>query len=138
MGVTTISATQWAYLGALDQALKTTDLATFDRAVVKNFTSVLRFQIADDDFVSFTPPNVDRYFFLITASSTQYYFGYNQYNVSFTLQNLGFTKLDGVLNGTTGVDENISIGVSNSILYIENRSGAALSFTITILGGLQS
>lgn len=39
-----------------------------------------------------------------------------------------------VLSGTTGVDGRITLGVTDGVLYIENRSGAAINVAVSIIG----
>lgn len=38
------------------------------------------------------------------------------------------------LNGTTGTDGKITLGITDGVLYVENRSGAAINITMTVTG----
>lgn len=49
-----------------------------------------------------------------------------------------FSTATTTLTGTTGTDGQITLGVTDRVLYIENRSGAAVRFSVALLAGIPS
>ena len=44
-----------------------------------------------------------------------------------------FESFNGPLTGTTGTDGNTTIGMNAGLLYLENRTGATKTYTVTLL-----
>lgn len=92
--------------------------------------------IADDSFATITPPAADVGFIAVSGSgSATHIFGWyratsspasSKYSGAATAVMVNTT-----LNGTTGADGNITIGVQNNLIYIENRNGSSNTFTVS-------
>ena len=63
--------------------------------------------------------------------------GYNAMYSVYEGSNMDVNTSGGTLNGTTGADGSLTVRMSNSILYIENRLGYSTSFSIYFRGGSQ-
>lgn len=105
------------------------------------FDLVYKFSIADDSFVAFDPPASDTGFILITGDGVQtnVMAWYRATSSPASLKYFGAAQtaiVNTALNGTTGTDGNVTIGVQNGKIYLENRNGAKNNFKITFVGGL--
>ena len=95
--------------------------------------------VADDAFVTVVPPSdFGAGFFVITGT------GLNRHMMAWfrataapsSAKYFGSATVVIVatpLNGTTGTDGNITVGVQDNLIYIENRSGGRDTFAITFL-----
>jgi hypothetical protein len=90
--------------------------------------------IPDDDFYSFSFKGTCGHIFIATNSSSHqgmfWFRGTAQSKYSGAATTVGVNTS---LNGTTGSDGNTTFGTASSVLYIENRSGGALEYVVTML-----
>ena len=84
--------------------------------------------------------NLFQRFFYICQGVANYYFGVvraasspNQTTIS---KSANVDIVTTALTGTTGTDGNLTIGLQQKKVYIENRLGAAKSITFGFLGGI--
>ena len=89
--------------------------------------------IPDDDVYSFTPKGTCGQVLLASTGSSHngmfWFRGSLQTKYAGAATTVG---LNSVLTGTTGVDGNTTLGVADNVLYIENRSGAAVEYIVTL------
>lgn len=134
LGDITVSYAQWGHLGAMNQGVATSNNVEFASIKGKGYHSHTQ-SIADDAAYSYNPASTWRFFFFAIGNDNQYYVGVcHAYATSIEIHNSGFTHLDGVLSGTTGVDGHLSIGVNNGTIYVENRVGASRSIGLVVIG----
>lgn len=94
--------------------------------------------IADDSFVVLTPPSASTGFIYVTGDGTQTHltgwFRATSSPVSSKYSGAAQTAMvNTALTGTSGVDGNVTVGVQNNAIYIENRNGASNTFKITFI-----
>ena len=95
--------------------------------------------IADDGFTTITPPSdLDPGFILISGSGTTKHMmaWYRATSTPASSKYAGAAAtviVNTPLTGTTGTDGNITVGVQNDLIYIENRGGSSDTFLITFL-----
>jgi len=148
IGTSTISATQWGYLGALDQGLTTTSSPTFTKiSFTGNPIGGEAKVVADDAVGSWTPPRAGGFAMITPFSSATYP---NQAGAAIVYFDSGTslaialssalagvsTSVDVVttdLTGTSGTDGKLTISVFGSVLKIENRLGASYTVHVTFL-----
>jgi hypothetical protein len=105
------------------------------RKILRNYSV----SIADDNFTTIIPPSeLDPGFILITGGGTATHMmawymatsspASSKYNGAATT-----AIVNTPLNGTTGIDGNVTVGVQDNLIYIENRSGSTNTFLITFL-----
>ena len=94
--------------------------------------------IANDAFAIVTPPKRDVGFIMVTGGGTATHImgWYRATSVPAGTKYAGSLTTDMVntaLTGTTGTDGNVTIGVQNNQIYIENREGVTNTFKVTFL-----
>ena len=94
--------------------------------------------IADDSFATVTPPAADTGFIAVTAGGTAtHLFGW--YRATSSPQSLKYAgasqavMVNTTLDGTTGTDGNVTVGIQNGVIYIENRSGTSNTFKVAFI-----
>lgn len=91
--------------------------------------------ITDDGVYSWAIPGTSGFLFVSTNSVT-FYGSMSWVRGSAAIKMSGATAyaaLSSALTGTTGTVGNITIGAAANMLYLENRSGASRTFTVTLL-----
>lgn len=89
--------------------------------------------IANDDVYSFSPKGRCGHILLATDSLHHHgLFWWRSAAQSKSVGGQNTVGLDSVLTGTTGANGNTTLGVSGGVLYIENRSGNAREYTVTL------
>jgi hypothetical protein len=91
--------------------------------------------INDDDFYLWDFVGTSGFVFVSTNSSVNHG-SLNWLRSSAAIKISGASSYDALsvaLNGTTGADGKITVSASGSKVYIENRSGGILKFTVTML-----
>ena len=89
--------------------------------------------IPNDDVYSFKPKGTHGHIFL--ASDSSYHHGMFWWRTADQSKYAGGPNTVGlrsVLTGTTGTAGNTTLGVSEGVLYIENRSGVTRRYTVTL------
>jgi hypothetical protein len=107
--------------------------ATTDPLKANGFYSFI-VTIPDDDVYSFTPKGPHGH--IIVSTITLNHNGIFWYRSSAQSKIAGGSATLGLstpLTGTTGVDGNTTVGASSNVLYIENRSGTAQEYTVTLI-----
>jgi len=105
------------------------------RKIVRNYSV----SIADDNFTTIVPPSeLDPGFILITGGGTATHMmaWYRATSSPASLKYNGAATtaiVNTALNGTTGIDGNVTVGVQDNLIYIENRNGSTNTFLITFL-----
>jgi hypothetical protein len=90
--------------------------------------------IPDDDVYEFTPVGTCGHIFIASlAASHQGLFWWRGSLQSKYAGAANTVGLNSALTGTTGTDGNTTLGASGGKLYIENRSGGALEYVITLI-----
>jgi hypothetical protein len=93
----------------------------------ENYWTGVRF--ADDDGVIIFDPQFGSGTIYVSAGGESAHFTYNTTTgvITETSGSGGIAIGSGVLTGTTGVDGAITLSGTNSVIYVENRSGARIS-----------
>lgn len=90
--------------------------------------------VPNDDVYSFTSKGTCGHIFISTVASDHngifWWRGSAQTKYSGAAKTVG---LNSVLTGTTGTVGNTTFGASGGVLYIENRSGAAVEYVVTLV-----
>lgn len=94
--------------------------------------------IADDSFAVVTPPVADTGFVLITGDGTATHImaWYRATSGPAGSKYAGAANtavVSTALTGTTGVDGNVTVGIQNNAIYIENRNGSSNAFKVKFL-----
>jgi len=95
--------------------------------------------ITDDGFATIVPPaELDPGFILISGSgTTKHMMAWYRATTSPASSKYAGAAATVIVNtaltGTTGTDGNITVGVQNNLIYIENRGGSSDTFLITFL-----
>lgn len=97
-----------------------------------------KFSLATDSFTTVVPPAADTGFIFITGDgiATQMMGWYRATASPASSKYSGAATaamVNTALTGTTGAAGNITIGVQNNLIYIENRNGSTNTFKITFI-----
>lgn len=93
-------------------------------------------QIPDDSFATIVPPAADVGFIAVTGSGLQTHL-MGWYRATSSPQATKYygaattAMVNTALNGTTGVDGNVTVGVQDNLIYIENRNGTTNTFSVS-------
>jgi hypothetical protein len=91
--------------------------------------------IADDTVFTFVPNRSSGFLFVTLPSVTHYgqaWFRATSSPVGAkSAGGANFLVVSTALTGTTGTDGNVTLGVQNNLLYVENRSGGSQTVTVT-------
>lgn len=89
--------------------------------------------IPDDDFCSWTPTGSFGHVFISSNGTSGH--GIAMFYATGSVKVAGpatFVCVNTSLNGTTGVDTNLTFGSAAGVLYLENRLGASSKLTVTV------
>ena len=141
IGATTISATQWGYLGATDQALATTDAVAFNSAIIDS-TGTEAFLVRKDadggDVFKVDTTNSAMGLNANALGSGRFHIGYNTGSAQFCLErsdgNTGFCLIidsnsDVVIQNPSG-GKNISLLVNESSSSTIKTTDGTLDFSL--------
>lgn len=94
--------------------------------------------IADDAVYSWTPLETNQFVFVTAPSVSAYGQAWVRTTSSPASAKIAgpatFATMNSALTGTTGTDGNVTLGAQNGALYLENRSGGSLQFSVGQIG----